>query len=181
MKNGKTHAYWSLMESYRTAQGSRQRAVACLGKLGPSEQLSWVQLGRHLSGREAHKKPEPTLFDVPAPAPTPDAPVLVRLSGVRVEHLRDVGDVWVGWGLWRMLGRDGLLEERSPRGRKAEPWSTMAAILTLARFCEPSSELHPADRPVRLRCVTEPDAAQKTLLGLTLPRRLQSLENLPHT
>ena len=34
----------------------------------------------------------------------------------------------------------------------------------------------PSGPPVRLRCVTEPDAAQKVLLnrlGLTLPRRLR--------
>ena len=39
-----------------------------------------------------------------------------------------------------------------------------------------------APRTVRLRCVTEPDADQKLLLhrlGLTLPRRLQSTEDLP--
>jgi hypothetical protein len=35
-------------------------------------------------------------------------------------------------------------------------------------------------RTIRLRCVTEPDAAQKVLLtrlGLTLPRRLRCLED----
>lgn len=154
-KNGKTHAYWSLVESYRTAQGSRQRVVAYLGELGPSEQSGWAQLGRHLSGGEAHKKPEPTLFDVPAPAPTPEAPVLVRLSGVRVEHLRDFGDVWLGWGLWRMLGLDELLDRAMPRGREDVPWSTVAAILTLARFCEPSSELHIEDTWYRRTALPE--------------------------
>jgi hypothetical protein len=32
-KNGKRHAYWALMESYRTARGPRQRVVAYLGQL----------------------------------------------------------------------------------------------------------------------------------------------------
>jgi hypothetical protein len=27
-KNGKPHTYWALVESYRTAKGSRQRVVA---------------------------------------------------------------------------------------------------------------------------------------------------------
>ena len=32
------------------------------------------------------------------------------LSGVRLERLRDFGDVWLAWGLWRMLGLDEFLE-----------------------------------------------------------------------
>ncbi len=37
-KSGKRHTYWALVESYRTARGSRQRVVAYLGDLTPSEQ-----------------------------------------------------------------------------------------------------------------------------------------------
>jgi hypothetical protein len=42
-KNGKRHAYWALVESYRTERGPRQRLVAWLGdvdeegRLGPPE------------------------------------------------------------------------------------------------------------------------------------------------
>ena len=32
-KNGKKHAYWALVESYRTDRGPRQRVVAYLGQL----------------------------------------------------------------------------------------------------------------------------------------------------
>ena len=32
-KNGKRHAYWALVESYRTERGPRQRVVAYLGQL----------------------------------------------------------------------------------------------------------------------------------------------------
>jgi hypothetical protein len=35
--------YWALVESYRTAQGSRQRVVAYLGELKPSEQDGWAK------------------------------------------------------------------------------------------------------------------------------------------
>jgi len=37
-KNGKQHTYWALVESYRTARGSRQRVVAHLGELKANEQ-----------------------------------------------------------------------------------------------------------------------------------------------
>ena len=32
-KSGKTHSYWALVESYRTAKGSRQRVITYLGEL----------------------------------------------------------------------------------------------------------------------------------------------------
>ena len=44
-----------------------------------------------------------------------------------------------------MLGLDVLLDHLIPQGRESVPWATMASILTIARFCEPSSELHIAD------------------------------------
>jgi len=43
-----------------------------------------------------------------------------------------------GWGLWRMLRLDELLERSIESGREEMAWSTMAAILAIARLCEPS-------------------------------------------
>ncbi|MEI6636209.1 MAG: hypothetical protein WCO99_06555 [Planctomycetota bacterium] len=57
----------------------------------------------------------------------------VRLKDIRLERLRDFGDVWLAWGLWRMLGLDGLLATLLPEGREDVPWGTVAAILTIAR------------------------------------------------
>ena len=45
-KDGKVHSYWALVESYRTAKGSRQRVVSYLGELQAGEQNGWAQLGR---------------------------------------------------------------------------------------------------------------------------------------
>jgi len=53
--------------------------------------------------------------------------------------------VWLGWTLWRVLGLEAFCETAMPRGRADVPWSTMAAILVIARLCEPSSELHIAE------------------------------------
>jgi len=139
-KNGKRHTYWALVESIRTARGSRQRTVAYLGELARSEQNGWAQLGRKLDGQPP---PSRSLFDPPHyDDPADDEPVLVRLSGVRFERLRDFGDVWLALGLWRLLQLDRLLAKLMPIGREDVGWSDMAAILTLARFCEPASELH---------------------------------------
>jgi transposase len=139
-KNGKRHSYWALVESYRTARGSRQRVVAYLGELKPSERSGWAQLGRRLSGK---KRPQRSLFDPPQyDEPLEDETVLVRLKGVKLDRVRDFGDVWMAWGLWRLLGLDRLLGELMPRGQEEVPWAAVAAILVIARFCQPQSELH---------------------------------------
>ncbi len=139
-KRGKRHTYWALVESIRTDRGSRQRVVAYLGELKKSEQNGWAVLGRRLDQKD---RPQPSLFDPPAyPEPDDTEPVLVKLKGIRLERSRDFGDVWLALGLWRLAGLDELLSGLMPSGREEVPWATVAAILTLARFCEPSSELH---------------------------------------
>jgi transposase len=140
-KNGKTHTYWALVESYRTARGSRQRLVAYLGELKRSEKSGWAQLGQKLSGKA---KPQRSLFDPPHyDDPVDDEePVLVRLKGIALERVRDFGVVWLALGLWRLLELDQVLSRLIPDGREEVPWATVAAILTAARFCQPQSELH---------------------------------------
>jgi len=136
---GRRRTYWALVESVRTGRGSRQRVVAYLAELKRSEQNGWAQLGRSLSGRE---RPRASLFDPPHyNDPSDDEPVLVRLRDVRLERLRDFGDVWMAWGLWRLLGLDTLLEELASEGREEVPWPVVVAILTIARFCEPQIRL----------------------------------------
>ena len=142
-KNGKQHIYWALVESYRTARGSRQRVVAYLGELKSNEQNGWAQLGQRLDKKS---RPQPSLFDPPYyDDPTDEEPVEINLKDVRLERLRDFGDVWLALGLWRLLGLDKLLSDRMPDGREEISWHVVAAILTIARFCEPSSELHIED------------------------------------
>lgn len=155
-KNGKPHTYWALVESYRTAKGSRQRVVAYLGELAASDQNGWAKLGAHLNGAPTLRRPQLSLFDPPRrDEPWDDEPLLVRLSSIRLERPRDFGDVWLAWGLWRMLGLDSLLDELIESGREEVSWGTMAAILTIARFCEPSSELHIANTWYRRTALDE--------------------------
>src|SRR6266540_2560976 len=75
----------------------------------------------------------------------PDTAIPVRLKRLRLERGRTFGDVWLGWTLWRALKLDEVLARLLPDGREAVPWATMAAVLVLARLCEPSSELHIAE------------------------------------
>lgn len=99
-KNGKPHSYWALVESYRTAKGSRQRIVAYLGELTAEEQDGWAKLGSHLDGKAKTRRPQLTLFDPPCrEEPRDDEPLLIKLSSISLQRTRDFGDVWLAWGL----------------------------------------------------------------------------------
>jgi hypothetical protein len=73
-----------------------------------------------------------------APAPPPQW-ARVDLGGVRVERVRDFGQVYLGLSLWRRLGLHTLLRELIESGREEVPWELTACILTLARFCGQSA------------------------------------------
>jgi transposase len=141
-KNGKHHTYWALVKSIRTARGPRHRVVTYLGELRPSQRAEWAHVGRIVTHRPSPCLP---LFDMPRSSERVPETVEVRVLDSRVERTRDFGDVYLGLCLWRALKLDKLLDRLMARGHEGIPWSVMAAILTLARFCEPSSEMHIAD------------------------------------
>jgi transposase len=141
-KGGTDYDCWLLVESIRTVRGPRQRVVATIGKLpglDREERIGWEEIGRLLSGKP---HPEPGLFEQPE---APPSWATVNIKGVRVERLRHFGDVYLGLLLWKKLGLADFCREHIPSGREDIPWSVMAALLTLARFCAPSSELQIAE------------------------------------
>src|SRR5437868_9974954 len=136
-KNGKSHTYWRLVRSIRTGNRVRQQTVAQLGELDAAGRVRARALAEAIVGVER----QPGLFDAPGPSES----VTVELRRFRLERGRRFGDVWLGLRLWQALGLDALLESLLPPGREEVPWAKMAAVLVLARFCEPSSELHIAE------------------------------------
>jgi transposase len=136
-KNGKSHTYWRLVRSVRTGDRVRQETVAQLGELDAAGRVRARALAEAIVGVER----QPGLFDDPLPTES----VTVDLQRFRLERGRRFGDVWLGLRLWQALGLDTLLERFLPPGREDVPWAKMAAVLVLARFCEPSSELHIAE------------------------------------
>ena len=146
-KNGKRHAYWALVESYRTARGPRQRVVAYLGQMTKAKRRG-VQ-------RAAGDKAEPSLFDEAAAEW-----VEVDVKRVRVERCLDFGGPWLGLQLLRRLELIDFLTEIMPRGRAEIPWPLMAAVLVLCRLCRPSSELYIAEHLYK-------DTAIADLLGIS--------------
>jgi transposase len=138
---GRGQVYWELVESYRTAKGSRQRTVAYLGKLSRKEVSGWEILSGRLNGRPPAS---PGLFDASGTEAGGDDDrfELVEIQSVAVGRMRRFGDVFLAWTLWRMLGLDELLAREMAEGRERVPWALVAAILCISRFCRPSSELH---------------------------------------
>jgi hypothetical protein len=141
-KNGAVYEYWSLVKSVRTARGPRQKTVASIGKLPGLDRrtrMGWEHIGAALEGRI----PQADLFE----DGDGDRPqwATVDVSRVRVERLRDFGDVYLALALWRRLRLDQFFQQQMRGGREQIAWELMACILTLARFCAPSSELKIAE------------------------------------
>jgi transposase len=65
---------------------------------------------------------------------------------VRLERSRSFGAVWLGWFLWRALKLDEVSGELLSPSRETVSWAEVIAILVIGRLCEPSSELHVAER-----------------------------------
>ena len=141
---GKERYYWTLVETVRTARGPRHRVVSYLGELTAAERAGWAALV------ERFAEPSAVLGLSLFAAEEASAEVLpprieVDVRRVRVERVREFGVVWLAWLLWQKLGFDALLRQLLPRGQEEIDWATVAALLVVARFAHPSSELHLAD------------------------------------
>jgi transposase len=133
-KDGKTHAYWSLVESYRTPRGPRQRTVAYLGEMDAKGR---VGIEKALNGSHDHQE---NLFESHKPEW-----IEVNLHGVRVECNRRFGDIWLALQLLKRLGLWQLFQFLIPHQREKISWAILAGVLIIARFCNPSSELYIAE------------------------------------
>ncbi|MBU1495222.1 MAG: IS1634 family transposase [Actinobacteria bacterium] len=149
-----------------------QETVAQLGELDAEGRAKARALARAMVGRASqHGLFEDLCCDATA--------VPVQLNRVRLERGRSFGDVWLGWTLWRALRLEEACEEFLPEGREEYAWSLLAAVLVVARLCEPSSELHIAESWYRA-------TALEDLLGLpsesvNVDRLYRALDRLlPH-
>jgi transposase len=149
-KNGQRHAYWALVESYRTDRGPRQRVVAYLGQLKETERRGVKQAAE---GKTKASCQQLQLFDEDA-KPEPEW-VEVDAANVRVENEVDFGGPWLAWQLLQTLQLDELFGRVMPRGGEDIPWAKMAVVLAICRLCKPSSELHIAEHYYRSTALAE--------------------------
>jgi transposase len=143
---GESYEYWSLLRTVRTAKGPRHELVANLGKapgLDPGSRHGWEQIADLLEGR----KPAPVQGTLGDPLPEASRQWMeVDVRGLRVERVREFGEVYLALALWRRLGLHTLLGGIIAPGRESVSWELIACILTIARFCGNKSELEVAER-----------------------------------
>jgi len=140
-KDGKTHVYWQLVRSVRRGRKVVQQTVAQLGELDGEGRARAEALARSIAGR-ASECWQGRLFD----RGEPTGSLAVKLDRVRLERSRSFGAVWLGWILWRALELEDLCDALLVSKRETVSWSEVIAILVIGRLCEPSSELHVAER-----------------------------------
>jgi len=174
-KNGKRHAYWALVESYRTEKGPRQRVIGYLGGLPekPRRRVKWSADG---------KRVENPLSLFPE-AEEPAEWVEIDANKVRLENARGFGGPWLGMQLVKMLGLDDFLATSMSRGKESVPWDLTSLILILCRLLNPSSELHIAEHFYRSTAFPEildvsPEQVDDCRLYRGLDRLLEKKEEL---
>jgi len=158
--DGETYEYWTLVKTVRTARGPRKEIVATLGKepgLDSGTRHGWEDITDLLEGRAPRS--EQGHLGQPLPASSRPQWAQVDLRGVRVERVREFGQVYLALSLWRRLGLHQLLRELIEPGQEEVPWELTACILTLARFCGQKSEREVAERWYA-------DSALEDLLGV---------------
>jgi transposase len=139
-KDGKTHTYYALVESVRTAAGPRQHVVAYLGELNHDQQGRW-QRTVVIYNRQGDCQ-QLRLFPDDAQVSAPDDPdvVRIRLGKVGWTNGRRFGDVWLALWLWRFLGLDEIVDRYLPQGKETVRPADIVAIEVINRLCGPCSE-----------------------------------------
>lgn len=139
-KDGKTHTYWSLVETIRTPQGPRQRVVGYLGELhSQEEEESYRGLVRQLHGENGRQR------DLFRPF---GKPISVYPDQITVERVRDFGDAWVGVGMWKLLQLDRFFSQEIFVGKEEIPWESVIQFLVVSRFLKSMSKLRIAEQYV---------------------------------
>jgi transposase len=157
-KDGKSHNYWSLVETVRTPDGPRQRTLCYLGELNDSTQTRWLKSIEVFNeqGETQQLKLFPSQVEPPA-----DDPQVARVlvNKVRLERTRQFGSCWLGLELWKRLALDRFFEDAVDKDEADVPWSRVAAVLAINRLCAPGSELAIEER-------WYPSTALDDLLGI---------------
>jgi hypothetical protein len=138
---GRRYAYWAVVESYRTASGSRQRFISYLGNLDEP-----IRRGVLLAAGGPDRAAQLPLLGVDATHPGDAEWVEVDVKRVRVERSRAFGGAWIGLQVAERLGLPAFLREQVRTGCEEIPWPLMALVLVLGRLCEPGSELSLAEQ-----------------------------------
>lgn len=141
-KDGKTHRYWSIVESKRVSGGRvLQRHVLYLGEINSAQELAWHKSIEVFEDGAVHPR---TLRLFPADAHEELAAaadvVRVRLHELRLSRPRQWGACWLALMLWQELQLDRFWAERLVASRKGTRWAQVLFVLVAYRLLSPGSE-----------------------------------------
>jgi transposase len=144
-KDGKQHTYWSLVETVRTSDGPRQRTLCYLGELNGNTQARWLKTIEVFN--EQGESRQLKLFPSQVEPPHDDPNIArVLLNKVRLERVRQFGNCFVGFELWKRLGLDRFYQQLLDEEVADVAWSRVTAVLAINRLCAPGSELSIEER-----------------------------------
>jgi len=142
-KNGKEHAYWSIVESRRLADGRvSQRHVLYLGEINEAQERAWAR-AVEVFPDEAGPPQTMALFPEERLDSTGDKDIPIvrlRLKELSLQRPRQWGACWLALYLWHELQLDQFWSQRLKPSRKGTRWDLILAVLTVYRLLAPGSE-----------------------------------------
>ena len=139
-KNGKTHLYWSVVESRRLDNGRVvQRHVLYLGEINSSQAEAWRRAIEVFDEDQGQSR-SLALFPEDRCEVLDHDVIRLRLSEMRLCRPRQWGACWLAGALWRELRLDRFWAERLPKSRKGTRWDHVLQVLATYRLIAPGSE-----------------------------------------
>jgi transposase len=137
-KDGKVHAYWSIVETRRLGDGRvAQRQVLYLGEINASQREAWRKT---IEVCDEGQRRQVALFPAGSmPCDDVDA-IGVCLSELRLERPRQWGACWLALQLWQELELDSFWRSRLRPSREGTPWLKVFKTLVAYRLIDPGSE-----------------------------------------
>ena len=140
-KDGKSHRYWSVVES-RRVRGGRiiQRHVLYLGEINDGQEAAWRRsIAVFVDG--AAEPRQMALFPEGRALPVADSEVVqIRLGALSLRRPRQWGGCWLSGALWDQLQLDGFWSARLKPSRKGTRWLNVLKTLVFYRLLDPGSE-----------------------------------------
>lgn len=138
-KNGKTHRYWSVVESRRLSlRRVVQKTLLYLGEINDSQHAVWCQTIDRLSGKEAME--QLSLIPDDRPVQPHEPAIRVHMDRLELSRPRQWGACWLAMNLWDQLTLDEFWQVRLGISRKGTDWLNVLKTLVAYRLIDPGSE-----------------------------------------
>jgi transposase len=141
-KNGKTHRYWSIVESRRISSDRIvQKQLLYLGELNDVQHAGWVQAINALQPATEEAQQLALFPDDVQVLPILNYPIVqIRIEQIRLARPRQWGACWLAFELWDMLKLDDFWRQRLDVSRKGTDWLCVLKTLVAYRLIDPGSE-----------------------------------------